>query len=89
MQSSFDRDKYIQIIGENINPTMKSNFNKYNAWHLSHFKVPYDYDSIMHYDSYAFSKNGKPTMVRIVSVRFTLSAYFIKILSISILNFGF
>ena len=24
---------------------------------------PYDYDSIMHYDSYAFSMNGQPSMV--------------------------
>ena len=38
------------------------NFNKYNRGKIDTLKIPYDYDSIMHYGTDGFSKNGKPTL---------------------------
>lgn len=42
---------------------MKFNFNKYNKETIDSLGTEYDYDSVMHYGSTAFSKNGKPTIV--------------------------
>lgn len=67
MQSSHDRDNYVQINWENIKEDMKYNFKKHNSGYISHFGLAYDLSSIMHYDSWGFSKNGKPVMVRKVS----------------------
>jgi len=59
-----DRDTYLQVNLENVEPSMQHNFNKYQ-WGSSVFSqnTPYDYASVMHYEMEAFSKNGKPTMV--------------------------
>lgn len=62
-QSASDRDEYVEILWENISEPHKSNFNKYNSSIITDFNVGYDYDSIMHYSSKAFSKNGKETIV--------------------------
>ncbi|KTD65981.1 Dot/Icm T4SS effector Zinc-dependent metalloprotease LegP [Legionella spiritensis] len=60
-QSRADRSQYIQIVWENIEENHKHNFNQ----HLTDGKDygEYDYQSIMHYSPYAFSKNGKQTIV--------------------------
>ncbi|XP_036375467.1 low choriolytic enzyme-like [Megalops cyprinoides] len=55
-----DRDKHIEILFENIEPDEQHNFNKVNTNNLG---TPYDYNSVMQYERYAFSKNGKPTMI--------------------------
>ena len=53
-QSRGDRDNYINIHWNNVQPGMEHNFNKYD-----HFRTVYgyDYSSVMHYDWYAFSKD--------------------------------
>lgn len=61
-QSRADRDKFVTINWSNIDPAKAYNFNQ----HISDGDDvgAYDYDSIMHYTSYAFSSNEQPTIVR-------------------------
>jgi hypothetical protein len=56
-----DRDKFIKVVEENIDPNYKHNFAK----HVTDASVvgQYDFGSIMHYPATAFSINGKPTIV--------------------------
>uniref|UniRef100_A0A8C2DFI9 Metalloendopeptidase n=1 Tax=Cyprinus carpio TaxID=7962 RepID=A0A8C2DFI9_CYPCA len=61
-QTRSDRDNHIQVIWENISDDMKYNFNKINTLNQG---TPYDYSSVMQYERYAFSKNGRPTMIPI------------------------
>ncbi len=60
-QSRIDRDEYVTIHYENILPHTIFNFNQ----HISDGEDigEYDYDSIMHYPRWAFSKNGQDTIV--------------------------
>lgn len=63
-QSRYDRDAYVTINWENIQSGVESNFMKFTEKEIDHLSQPYDYESIMHYDTYAFSSNGQPTIVR-------------------------
>lgn len=60
-QSRGDRANFIRIAWENIDDDHKYNFNQ----HLTDGKDfgDYDYQSIMHYGAYAFSKNGEKTII--------------------------
>lgn len=62
MQSAYDRDDYIDIQWENIQPKANVQFKKHGSNVLTYFGGTYDYDSIMHYPADAFTKNGKLTM---------------------------
>ncbi|XP_016977285.1 zinc metalloproteinase nas-13 [Drosophila rhopaloa] len=62
-QSDPQRDSYVKIQTENIVPGRENNFKKLLAIGVTSFGLDYDYDSIMHYGPFAFSKNGKPTIV--------------------------
>ncbi|RWS07826.1 zinc metalloproteinase nas-4-like protein, partial [Dinothrombium tinctorium] len=57
-----DRDKYIEILWNNIINEREINFEKANSLDYTTF-TPFDFDSIMFLDPYAFSKNGKPTFI--------------------------
>jgi len=57
MNNAPDRDNYVTINWQNIQPGKESNFNKYSASQITSFGVPYDYDSVMHSSPYAFARN--------------------------------
>ncbi|CAH3109770.1 unnamed protein product [Pocillopora meandrina] len=61
-QSRPDRNQYVEVLWENIVEGEAHNFNKYDRGKIDTLQVPYDYDSIMHYGTNGFSKNGKPTL---------------------------
>ncbi|KAJ3614417.1 hypothetical protein NHX12_017991 [Muraenolepis orangiensis] len=61
-QSRSDRDDFVNIITQNILPGRQRNFNKVATNNLG---TPYDYNSVMHYSRFAFSKRRGvlPTIV--------------------------
>ncbi|PVD37749.1 hypothetical protein C0Q70_00350 [Pomacea canaliculata] len=61
-QSRPDRDEYIRIHYENIANHLKDSFTKLSWDRIADLGVPYDYLSIMHYGSRAFSYNGRITI---------------------------
>ncbi|MDP1602510.1 MAG: M12 family metallopeptidase [Legionella sp.] len=63
-QSRADRDNYVSIVWDNIDDEHRYNFDQ----HLSDgFDFgEYDYQSIMHYSAYAFTKNGEKTIIPLV-----------------------
>eukprot|EP01084_Bolivina_argentea_P120569 213741_1 len=60
-QSREDRDSYININWDNIESNMGGNFGQQNS--MANDCLRYDYGSIMHYSQFAFSKNGKSTII--------------------------
>jgi hypothetical protein len=62
----FDRDSYVTIINENVDPGKISNFDIIPEWfpfrRRSILINEYDYGSIMHYGPYAFSSKGLITI---------------------------
>lgn len=63
MHNHVDRDKFIIIRLENVDPKFKFAFEKVNPRIFENFGTQYDYFSIMHYDSTTFSGNGRMTIV--------------------------
>ncbi|XP_074644797.1 high choriolytic enzyme 1-like [Tubulanus polymorphus] len=59
-QTRSDRDDFIVVHFENIEPANIYNFHKADTNNLG---TGYNYPSIMHYGKYAFSKNRKPTII--------------------------
>ncbi|KAL4703517.1 hypothetical protein ACJJTC_018101 [Scirpophaga incertulas] len=56
-----DRDEHITIVWDNIKPSYKKYFQVQSENHL--LNIPYDYSSVLHYPSRAFSKNGQVTIL--------------------------
>ncbi|KAK0398528.1 hypothetical protein QR680_002634 [Steinernema hermaphroditum] len=59
----WDRDQYISILWNNIDKDAYDQFGRVDLTESSYYGQVYDYYSIMHYDSLAFSKNGFETLV--------------------------
>ncbi|BES89734.1 metalloendopeptidase activity [Nesidiocoris tenuis] len=62
-QSRYDRDDFVDIQFKNIKSGSENNFLKAEKSIADGMGVEYDYGSIMHYSSHAFTANGKPTIV--------------------------
>jgi hypothetical protein len=62
-QSRYDRDEYIEITWPNVINGADDQFEKYGMNVIDQMNEPYDYSSIMHYGPYAFSSNGKKTII--------------------------
>jgi len=61
-QSRNDRDDYITVNWDNIQPGLQYNFLKYDLRKIQHLGAEYDTCSVMHYGAYAFSRRGLPTI---------------------------
>ncbi|KAM4744412.1 high choriolytic enzyme 1-like isoform 2-T3 [Anableps anableps] len=61
-QTRSDRDSHVRILLENVIPGQEHNFRKIQTNNLG---TPYDYNSVMHYGRFAFSRNRQPTIVPI------------------------
>jgi len=64
-QNRYERDSHIDILWKNVDKGREDNFKKIPA-STALSDVPYDYDSVMHYSTMAFSSNGKPTIRTLV-----------------------
>ncbi|XP_066027193.1 zinc metalloproteinase nas-14 [Pocillopora verrucosa] len=62
-QSRPDRDNFVTINWQNIQNGLAYAFNKYPRSTIDSLGTQYDYRSVMHYESYAFSRNRRPTIV--------------------------
>jgi len=62
-QSRTDRDDYVKIMSENIEDDHLHNFNTYDYDKVDERRVPYDYNSVMHYSDTSFSMNGEKSIV--------------------------
>ncbi|XP_012581239.1 PREDICTED: meprin A subunit beta [Condylura cristata] len=62
-QSRSDRDDYVQIMWDRIQPGKENNFNVYDDQKSDTLNTPYDYTSVMHYSKTAFRNGTEPTIV--------------------------
>ncbi|MFO0605376.1 MAG: M12 family metallopeptidase [Polyangiales bacterium] len=64
-QSRADRNNFITVNYANVQPGMEFNFDTYVQQGADGRDMfAYDFGSIMHYDAFAFSRNGLPTIAR-------------------------
>ena len=68
-QSRPDRNENVRIYWQNILSGYDDNFARYSRAEVTTLSLPYDTGSVMHYESTAFTKNGKPTIQSLKSYK--------------------
>lgn len=58
-----DRDEYVTIHEENVQPDQAHNFNRSSEGHAKDYGVAYDYTSIMHYSQNFFSRDDNSVTI--------------------------
>lgn len=71
--SRSDRDKFVEIVWDNIQKEEFPNFEKYSDTEEDHFGEPYDFQSIMHYEFNAFAISGELPTIRPLDASIPLS----------------
>jgi hypothetical protein len=74
-QNRYERDEHVDVLWQNVDRGKEDNFKKIPAT-TALSEVPYDYESVMHYSTMAFSSNGNPTLRTKVRVQFSLTLAF-------------
>ncbi|UJR07801.1 hypothetical protein I4U23_012083 [Adineta vaga] len=64
-QTRPDRNQYIKVLYENVQPDQKHNYDISPAAAIQSAGLPYDFNSIMHYGFSDFTSNGLPVMVTV------------------------
>lgn len=64
MQVRYERDEYVDVFKDKVQPGMWHNFHKAKGvtGRLASMGIPYDYNSIMHYPTFAFGIDNQKTM---------------------------
>ncbi|XP_069006075.1 meprin A subunit beta [Embiotoca jacksoni] len=62
-QSRADRDDYVNIIWDHIEPGKEHNFKPYDDTVSSALGLPYDYGSLMHYSKTSFNIGSEPSII--------------------------
>lgn len=63
MHNHIDRDRYVQVRLQNVDPQYRYAFDKVDPRWFGNYGTPYDLLSVMHYPRYAFSMNSQDTIV--------------------------
>ncbi|KAK6745418.1 hypothetical protein RB195_011878 [Necator americanus] len=85
--SRHDRDEYITINVNNVEPDWLDQFTKETKRTNENYGMKYDYGSIMHYGGNSASKNDEPTMVPFdVDYQETLGSEMISFTDLSMIN---
>lgn len=63
MHSRPNRDKYVKVMWNNIDPRFFREFDRVSPQFFNYYGTSYDYNSIMHYGSKAGTKNGGVTIM--------------------------
>jgi len=74
-QQRSDRDGFVRIRYENMRPDFYSQFDKLSPSVQDNLGMGYDILSMMHYDNYAASNNGQPTIEALDGTPLIHSAY--------------
>uniref|UniRef100_A0A7I4Z5G6 Metalloendopeptidase n=1 Tax=Haemonchus contortus TaxID=6289 RepID=A0A7I4Z5G6_HAECO len=63
MHARYDRDNFITVNAENIDPEWIEQYAKETRLTNDNYGITYDYGGIMQYDVMSSSRNGRPTML--------------------------